>query len=198
MFINSDNFDDVKKYFQHTYVKFKETGDHIWHIDSVSPSEMICSDKSKEEVGIDLQIGYNLEYILPRKAAFQLGEYAVMLSRIPARQWKKGLCKANTAFHRLAAEGSWLADSFNISMIEGFVNKPSYYNIDLALQQFRAGIGLQSVAITPRISVTNTGKIFIDQTLVGRFSLENNEAICKKIFQSELAKVFPLFKFKLV
>ena len=155
MFINSQNFDDVKKYFQHTYVKFAETGDHIWHVDTVSPNEIICTDKNKEQVGIDLNIGYNLEYILPRKAIFQFGNEAVMLSRIPARQWKKGMCKANTAFHTLSSDGTWMALNFDINMIEGFVNKPSYYPIDIAQKEFQKENGdLLSCALNPRMAVS--------------------------------------------
>lgn len=197
MFINSNSFDDVKKYFQHTYVKFKETGDHIWHIDSVNPHEIICSDKNKEEVGIDLQIGYNLEYILPRKATFQFGNYAVMLYRIPARQWKKGLCKANTNFSTLTGEGSWTTASFDINLIEGFVNKPSYYSLDTAISTFKQG-DFVSAALTPRMSLTHSGKVFIDNVLVGKAEFEKKQLLCKKIFKPELQAMFNNFVIKSV
>lgn len=191
MFVNSQNFDDVKKYFQHTYVKFKETGDHIWHIDTVSSNEILCTDKSKEQVGIDLTIGYNLEYILPRKAVFQFGRKAIMLSRIPARQWKKGMCKANTAFHTLSADGSWLSYGFEIDLIEGFVNKPSYYPVEQALKDFQND--LVSVALTPRISMSKNGKIYIDSVLVARYTEEDQKITCRKIFAPEISKVFSGF-----
>lgn len=197
MFINSQNFDDVKKYFQHTYVKFKETGDHIWHIDTVSPNEIICSDKNKEEVGIDLQIGYNLEYILPRKATFQFGDYAVMLYRIPARQWKKGLCKANTCFSTLTGEGTWTTAAFDINLIEGFVNKPSYYSLENALSAFKQP-EFKSAALTPRIALTHTGKVFIDNILVGKVEFASKQLLCKKIFKPELQAVFNTFNIKTV
>lgn len=199
MFINSQNFDDVKKYFQHTYVKFAETGDHIWHIDTVNPNEIICSDKNKEQVGIDLTIGYNLEYILPRKAVFQFGNEAVMLSRIPARQWKKGMCKANTAFHTLSSDGTWMALNFDINMIEGFVNKPSYYPIDIAQKEFQKENGdLLSCALNPRMAVCKTGKLYIDNVLVGKMSFKDKAVLCKQIFKPEVSKVFSDFNIKTV
>lgn len=191
MFINSQNFDDVKKYFQHTYVKFAETGDHIWHIDTVNPNEIICSDKNKEQVGIDLTIGYNLEYILPRKAVFQFGNEAVMLSRIPARQWKKGMCKANTAFHSMTSEGTWVQLNFDINMIEGFVNKPSYYPLDIAVKELSDENGdLFSVALNSRMSLSKSGKLYIDNVLVGKVIFKDKVVVCKHIFKPEIAKIF--------
>jgi hypothetical protein len=198
MFVNNANFDDAKKYLQGTYVKFKETGDHIWHVDSVSPHEMICSDKNKEEVGIDLNIGYNFEYILPRKAVFQYGASAVILYRIPARQWKKGLCKANTNFSILTEEGSWLLCPFDINPIEGFVNKPSYYSLSLAESTFKQDSSFKSVALTPRISMCRTGKVFIDQILVAKADLEKKELMCKPIFKTDLAPVFSSYSLKVI
>lgn len=200
MFINSQNFDDVKKYFQHTYVKFAETGDHIWHVDTVSPNEIICTDKNKEQVGIDLNIGYNLEYILPRKAIFQFGNEAVMLSRIPARQWKKGMCKANTAFHILNSEGTWMALNFDIHMIEGFVNKPSYYPVDLAVKELskESVDHVASVALNPRMAICHSGKLFVDNVLVGKISFKEKTLLCKKIFKPEISKVFSDWSIKTV
>jgi hypothetical protein len=197
MFVNRDNYEDIKKYYQGCFVKFKETGEHIWHIDHVDPDKIVCSDSKKEEVAIDLDIGYEMDYILPKKTVFQFGDHAMMLSRIPARQWKKGMSKLNTKFVRLTGAGSWGMVDFSISYIEGFTNKPSYYDAQDSLKEFaNLNSALGSAAITPRISMCRDGKVFIDTVLVGKFDLNEKTFICKKIFQPELAHYFKDFKAK--
>jgi hypothetical protein len=199
MFCNQHNTEDIKKYFQHTYVKFKETGDQIWYIGHVDHDKIVCNDKNKEEVAIDLEIGYQIEFILPRKAVFQYGSQCVMLNRIPARQWKKGLSKQNTEFNVLGYDGTWTKKNFDIDWIEAYVNKPSYYTTDAALFEFkRDNSDVGSVALTPRISFTRTGKVFIDRLLVGKVDLETNQLICKKIFQPELSSLFSNLSIKAV
>lgn len=197
MFVNCNNYEDIKKYYQGCFVKFKETGEHIWYIDHVDPEKIVCSDSKKEEVAIDLDIGYEIDYILPKKTVFQFGDYAMILTRVPARQWKKGLSKQNTRFARLGAQGSWGAVDFAISYIEGFTNKPSYYDAQDTLKAFaNPASDLQSAAITPRISMCREGKVFIDGVLVGKFDLNEKTFVCKKIFQPELAHYFKDFKAK--
>lgn len=197
MFANQDSWEDVKKYYGNTYVKFPDlTGDHLWYVEHVSPDKILVTDSNGEEAGIDLLVGYEITYVIPGRATFQYGPNAVQLSRQPARQWKKGMCKANTSFFALGMAG-WGTQEFNIKIIEGFINKPSYYTIDLALKGFEKG-ELVSAALSPRVSVRKDGKVYIDKVLVARISLDKKEILFRKLFKPELEPLFPGFKTKVL
>jgi hypothetical protein len=45
MQVNSNNWEDCKKYFESTWVKFKEEGDNrIWYITEVTPKFIFARD----------------------------------------------------------------------------------------------------------------------------------------------------------
>lgn len=195
MYANSDNWEDVKKYYHNTFVKFKETGDVVWYVDRVDPERMLVTNSQGEEAGIWLPDGYQIDYVMPGRAVYQYGQNAVMLSRIPARQWKKGMCKANTAFHFLTWDGIWTSNPFDIKVIESFVNKPGYYNVDLAINDMKNGT-IASAALTHRISICKNHRVFVDQLLVAKVDPIKKELIARKIMIPELSKVFTNFKVK--
>ena len=195
MLINHQNWDDVKKYYGNTYVKCNETGETVWLVSEVSPNQVVLKSSSGEEVAINLMKDYNLDYIIPGKATYQYGNNAVQLSRIPARQWKKGICKQNTSFTSLTSDGSWIPLAFDISTIESFVNKPAYYDVDHAILELKQN-RLGSVALTPRISISQSGKVFIDKVLVAKVSFVTKEIVMKKILKSILLPLFSSFKVK--
>jgi hypothetical protein len=198
MFVDSNNWDDCKKYFEGTWVKFKEEGDNtIWYINEVTPKHLFAkSVDEKEIIGVDLEIGYTLDYVIPKKTTYQLHESAVNLSRIPARQWKKGMNKQNTLFQVLTGDGIWLPAPFQPDVINGFVNKPGYYTPHDALREFKASEHLRSAALNPRMSIARNGTIFVDTVLVARF--DGERLITKSLFVPEISAMFPEWKIKTV
>jgi hypothetical protein len=189
MLINCHNTEDISKYFLQTYVKFKEEGDKIFYVTKVTASRMLVRESSGEEAAIDLEDGYYLDYIIPKKTVFQYGEHALFLSRIPARMWKKGMDHKNTQFQVLKASGGWVEHDFNISTVEGFVNKASYMSFEDALTNLTSG-DVNSVALSPRISINTGGSVYIDTVLVGKYRFQQKELACKSIFKEDLTKVF--------
>lgn len=191
MFVNKSNYDDIVKYYLKTFVQFKEEGEKIFFIKQVSHNEIICEDSKKEEVAICLETGYTIDYVIPKKTVYQYGEHALFLSRIPARMWRKGMDQKNTSFSLLHESGLWVNCPFSIATIEGFVNKPSYFTFQEALNNFSKGEHLQSAALTPRISMSRKGGVFIDTVLVGKYDFTKDLLSYKKIFKPELAKAIP-------
>lgn len=198
MYVDKTNYDDIVKYFHKTYVKFKEDGDTVYYIKQVTHSDIIAEDSKGNEVAICLTTGYNIDYVIPKKTVFQHGEHALFLTRVPARMWRKGMDSKNTEFSILSAAGAWSKIAFNIQYIEGFVNKPSYFTYEEAKNNFQKGEALQSAALSPRISVTRKGAVFIDMVMVGKIDFDKNLLTCKKIFTPELTKVFGDVKVKML
>lgn len=195
MIVSKSNWEDAKKYFHHTYIKCSETGDEVFFVDEVTPEWMILSDSNGEKAGIKLDTPYELSYVIPKKTVFQNGEYAVQLSRIPARMWKKGMNKQNTTFHKLNNGADWVNTDISIGLIEGFVKKPGYMSFADAQREFQAGT-ISSAAITPRIAMSKAGNVFIDSVLVGKYKDDKKVLICSKIFSPELSKHFPKLTMK--
>lgn len=184
MFANTENYEDINKYFSHTYIKFKEEGEKAFLVTSVNSDTLIAEDHTGDVIGIDLNEGYELDYILPRKTVFQYGECAAILSRIPARMWKKGMDTKNTSFFILDSNGRWKMASLTFSIIDGFVNKASY----VSLERFLEG-GFDSAALNPRISISSNGNVFVDNVRVGTHNKVKGNFLIKKIYIPEIEKV---------
>lgn len=199
MFVNKENWDDCKKYYQDTWVKFKEGGDNkIFYISEVNPKYILAKDINNEIIGVDLEEGYTIEYAIPKKTTFQLGEYALHLFRVPARQWKKGINKQNTNFSYLNPGSGWLNYTFDANVINGFVNKPTYYTIENAINEFKTSEHLKSAALDSRTSMTNKGMVYIDTVPVARADLEKEQVVVKKLFEPEITQLFQNFKIRTV
>lgn len=199
MFASKDNWEDVKKYYHQTYVKFKEEGDTLFHIDRVDPDKIVAKATNGELVGIDLTIGYNIEYVIPGKAVFQYGNIVVMLSRIPARMWKKGMSSQNTKFEAFDKSGKWTKIPFSAELIEGFINKPCYTEPKEALKEFvNPNSTLEAAALTPRITFGRNGKLMVDQTIVAKYDFDTKIFTVKALFQKEVAELFPNTQIKVV
>jgi hypothetical protein len=193
MEINRNNWEDVKKYYEKTWVKFPRLSqDQLWHIDRVNPDFCEVSSTNGDEALIDMNKGYEMDFVLPKRTIFQHGDKAVMLSRIPARMWKKGISKANTSFAILSTNG-WTAGEFDPSLIEGFINKPSYFGVKEIIAEYtKPNPEKLSMAFSPRFAVNAKGGVYIDTVLVGRLQFLKAGPVLtvKKIFAPDLFSYF--------
>lgn len=197
MFVNEMNWEDCKKYYQGCWIKVRECGERMYQIKEVGPAETYLSSPSRGEndedanICINMQVGYTIDYIIPKKTTFQFGEYAIILERVPARMWKKGMDVKNTQFSQLNHNSSWIKAQIDFPVIEGFVNKPSYYTFEDTLKNFTdENSTLQSAALSPRVSLSKLGNVFIDTIFVGRLSTTTKTLKFKKIYQDDLAPLF--------
>ena len=198
MLINRDNWKDVQRYYQGTFVKFRGEDDKVFKITNVDPNQVVAQDSSGEQVYVDLSRPYNLDYVIPKKAVYQFGDNAAFLSRIPARMWRKGMDEKNTRIHTCTDIGTWQGVELKHATIEGFVNKPGYFDYVDARSQFLNGTSLKSAALSPRVLVTRKGQVFIDQVVVGRIEFDKNILSVKDIFSSDITPLFPNCKVKQV
>lgn len=196
MEVGQHNWHDVEKYFYDTYVKFQETGDVIYRITGVNSEYITAVSLQGDEVGIDLKKPYTLDFILPKKTSFNMGQTAFHVSRVPARQWKKGICKANTNFAKYSAAKGWHGISWDHALLEGFVNKPGYVSAANLKQLFEQGY--ESAAISPRIVVANNGNIFVDTVAVGKWTFDKELITTRQLFEIEMKTNFPFAKLKVL
>lgn len=196
MIINSKNWEDVKRYYNHTYIKLKETGDQIWYVKSVEPNMIYLQASNGEDAGLDLNIGYEIEYVIPGRAAFQYGNNALALVRIPSKQYYRGLHPENTSFRQLSGTGRWLARTINFDTIQGFVNKPIYYSISDILNLHQQE-NFESFALSPNICLASNGVIITTSgNIIGKVMFKSKKISCNKLFIPELTelKLFKHFK----
>lgn len=202
MFVNSENWQDCQKYYQGTWVKIAQCGERIYTVGEVNNKFTYFSSPSRgpndeeADVCIDMSVGYTIDYVIPKKTVFQYKENALILERVPARMWRKGMDPKNTTFSTLNEASAWGKVAIAVPVIEGFVNKPGYYQLDQALSNFEGA--LISAALSPRVSLSKGGSVFIDTTMVGKFAKKSETLTYKAIYKNELELLFPNLKYKVL
>lgn len=199
MLVNQESWEDFKKYYEKTWVKFpKLSQDTLWFVERVTPEFAEVSTSNHDEAMIDLKRGYDMDFVIPKKTVYQYGDSAACLSRIPARMWKKGMSKANTQFQVLLPQG-WMAVNFDPQIIEGFINKPSYLDVYPNITKLQGeNPELISMAITPRISMNGKGNVFIDSVMVAKYVPKTSTITVKSLFAPEIVPHFNKEKVKLI
>jgi hypothetical protein len=184
MICTSSNWEDIRRYFSDTYVKFKEYGDRLFFIQHVDPS--VISGYDEDEVRFDLYLSdskpYTLDYILPSKATFQYKNQAYMLHRIPARQYRRGLCQDNTNIIRLH-DGQKMPIDFDI--LKAFVNKPVYSTLGQAL---KATKGTHTISSRMWYNTANN-QLFLDLKRVGIYDKANETLMLSPVLHEDVAKL---------
>lgn len=191
---SNSNWADVRKYYEDTYVKLKETGDQLWYVRAVTSAGVSFYSLDKEEACYKFSEGKcSIEYALPHKTTFQAGGQAYHLTRIPARMWKKGLSEKNTAFKMLGSQG-WLSVQVEMQMYNAFVNKPSYLSYKDALQGIKEG-DLISAALSPRMALSKNKKLYVDTKPIGRVFVSKKQVVLgTRLFVSEVSELFPSYE----
>lgn len=188
MIFHSKNWQDIRRYFAHTYVKFKETGDRIWFIKSVTSEEVRAVDVDGFEVCIDLSEEYEIDYALPTRAVYQNGPDAHLLIRFPYKQYFRGIHELNTKVFKLNQNGAWKAVPLCFENIQQYVEKPSYQKDSYKINKYN------SWALNPDISLSSQGHIFCGVVQIGYLPMSGSALKKGKaclLFKEELKDLFP-------
>ena len=181
-FVHS-NWRDIQKYYENTYVKFAEFGDKLFYIGYVGPDKVAGTDDENTafELFLSDAVPYTVNYLLPHKAVFQWKDSVYLLQRIPARQYRRGLCSDNTMITNVAT-GTRLDIGFN--SLKAFVGKPSYCSFN---QAFTGKGKTKAVALSSRMTYLRTGWILIDSHKVAQYDFNSKKIIMiHKIFLPEI------------
>lgn len=190
MYLDPTNYNDADKYFSGCYIKVREYGDTLILIKNVTERALWGQDEFDQLVCIDIdgehtgKKGYELDYIIPKKTYFQFGSQAHLLTRIPAKMWKKGINKQNTNVFRLTSVGDFKLVDLTFKILKGFTFKPGYGNLN-SLDT------LESVALSPRFALTAGGDLFLDNNKIGKFYKESRSFVVQELFLDEIKSLFP-------
>ena len=189
MLLIPDNWQDIKRYYQGTFVKFNEQGDELFYIQHVN-SEAVKGtyQQGKEEfiLSLDNSAPYNLEFKLPHKAMFQYREKALMLYRVPARQYYRGISPENTKIiNVLTGE----AQDFHWPILSAYVNKQAYYSLKDAIE-LAAKKKMQGIALNNRMCFAQeTRRIYLDNKIIGSVDHANGKIHALPVFLEDVRKL---------
>lgn len=181
-FVHS-NWRDIQKYYENTYVKFSEFGDKLFYINYVGPDKVagVDDENTAFELFLSDSAPYTVNYLLPHKAVFQWKDSVYLLQRIPARQYRRGLCSDNTMITNVTT-GTRLDIGFN--SLKAFVGKPSYSSFSNA---FNTKAKTKAVALSSRMSYLRSGYILIDSHKIAQFDYNTKKILMlHKIFLPEI------------
>lgn len=189
MLINNE--DDCRKYYEETFVQFKEEGlDKLFFVLSVGDGHMFVRQVQddgalgSETIGVNIENGYNMDFILPRKACFNHHKRSLFLSRIPEKQWKKGIHSQNTIMMYLSAVGDWRKLPFSAQYLIRYISKNAWKHCD------NLELTTESMALNTRLSLSANGYVFLDRTYVGLYNRGENTIKCHPLVHKEVLPYF--------
>ena len=192
MIFHKSTYNDIQKYYTDNIVKFKETGDRLWHIVSIRPDEIKCIDADGFEIHIDLNEEYEVDYPLPGRVVYQDGSYACLLSRKPAKQYNRGIHTQNTSVQFLRKAGDWANYGMSLQKLQQFVDKPAYQTVET----IDWDCGYESWALNRYFAVSKLGAIKCLSKTIGAFDFNTKKIkLSSSLFKSEVKSLFPGWEF---
>ena len=169
--------EDIRKYYLNTFLKFKETGDMLLYLTGVDNYAI----SGQVEDGRDFKLylseeePYEVDYILPHKSFFQYKDKAMMLQRIPAKQYFRGISAENTAvMYKILGKGEPERCGLTFELLKAFVQKQKFYTLSEAIQAEE----MVSVVLSQRMMYMKSNKtIFIDFTPVAKVATDNKHLV---------------------
>lgn len=190
MKVSSNYWQDVRKYFQGTYITLPAVHPHhLLYVESVGPDGMKLSDLTANETGFVefTETPYELQSPLAtRRAYFQRdtenAHNALLISRMPARMWKKGIHSENTVIQALNGTGLG-GNIMGTGTLRDFVEKGHVF-----ASEFPANFAeYTSLALSPLWAAQNKGGaqdgiLYALTHPVGNFSLKKKRLFLLKEF----------------
>ena len=194
---------DFSRRYQETYVLVKfpdEEKENVFHVDRVAGDDDHCAvlQLSSDEFGsIKLNLGttHEIGFRYPAVDTFQHGKDAVYFQRVPARQYRRGLCNGNAAFFLpvksiIACGVTWdwklINDAFN----------PQKYTFDQACQMLASGkyrgVALTAQGYSVLLSLAGDSEywIFFFDLPVARYNSKNKAVtMVEKSFANQIKDI---------
>ena len=187
-----DNYEDIKKYFQGSYMKFPLIGDEVVFVENVSTRGMTGQQtKTDEHDAWEFTFGPEwempeMEFLLPKKSFFEYDGHAYLLCRIPAKQYSRGITDDNTCIAVLGAEG-FCSVGLTLPLLNAYTAKPVFKGFRLE------GYG-SSYPVSSRMAVDPQGRIFIDKIRIGHLAISERKISCNvEMFAPEIEQVLREF-----
>lgn len=180
MLAHSNNWKDVKKYFEGTYIVCPEYDPKkILMVEHVEPVGMKVSDVDKVTGYIDWSENtYNIHSPLAtRRAWFQHQSAAYLMQRIPARMWRKGICDQNTTCRTITTDGNVTNGILGVSLAQSFLLSEELEQLPKELD------GYSSIALNKRFVLHNkSNRLYLYHCPVGTISIPKQHISILKEF----------------
>lgn len=180
------NRDDISRYFKGTFVKFAEFGDMLFYINSVQGNEVRGIDEDDNDFVIYLSddVPYNVDFVLPHKAVYQHGKDVVLMQRVPARQYRRGICDENVKLIILTSNDQL---EVNFKNLKAFVTKTSYSTLRDAIFGKNKNI---AVAISDRFWFYKRNQcLYCLNKAIAKFSRDDAKFHIAPMFKEEIAQL---------
>lgn len=185
MKVNKYTIEDANKYLGDTIVQFKEESgrENLFYFIKADLKYIYAKNiYTDEPILVDITKEYDVDFHFPRKLVFNSDNFSILITRIPAQMWKKGIHSKNTSFY-LLKESGWQYCSFTPDLIKAYVQKQEYFSLE-------SNTKVISCALSPRISFCR-GKIYIDMTFVGTYNETTETLTTHPMFLEDLKPYFP-------
>lgn len=187
------NRDDIIRYWRGSFLKFKPEGnefnaDTLFYIDNVDRYTVTGKVEDGREFKLFLsdEHPYAVDYILPHKSFFQYDKHAVLLQRIPARQYHRGITVENTQLTFMSPEGVVGNVELSFNSLKAFVTKQKFFTLKEALDQRSKN----SCVLNSRMMVMPKNKqIYVDFEPVARVNPGHKIQMIKPLFKHELTQM---------
>lgn len=196
-----ENISDIDKYFRNTFVKFTglrgtfqdgtdcPPAEELVHSVERISGNIISGKRWEDGQTIPYQFylypeadahAPDVEFILPKKSFFNADEGAYLLQRIPARQYRRGICADNTIIQLLHSGGGFINAGVDMSLLNKYIQKPCFYPFaERAV----------SYAVSRRMAVAVTGHIYVDYMDIGTINYETGVINVLPMFHAEVEGV---------
>lgn len=182
------NREDIAKYYKNSILKFKDTGDTLFHLSHVDVNVVsgTVDDGRDFKLYLSDDEPYEVDYILPHKSFFQYGANAVMLERIPAKQYHRGITSENTRLcHRDSAGPGFITLPLKMDILKSFVQKQKFFSLKEAM-----AADVVSAVLSPRMMyMKNNRQIHIDFVPVARVNANNTITMIQPVFEEEVKEL---------
>lgn len=174
------NTKDVQKYYGGTYVIIPEIStQHVMLLKEASTKGIVCQDSRDNSYGlISFEDGFEYELQSPlatRKAWFMHEGNAYLISRIPARMWKKGISSENTQIARLTSTNDFAGVSINPKILNAFLQATA--NPQLPKPK-------EMVTLSPEWAFNgHSNNLFLWDTVIGKYARRTNELFVPRELQ---------------
>lgn len=191
---------DLDKYFRNTFVKFVglrgkfsdgtecAPAEELVHSVEVINNSYIKGKRWENGEAVPYQFmlysekqvpAPEIEFILPRKSYFNTDDGAMLLQRIPARQYRRGVCGDNTMIHQLAPSGGFGSLGVQLELMDKYVRKPHFYTFEERPVSY---------AVSRRIAIAGT-KVYVDQIIIGSINYATKTVHVLPLFIPELEAI---------
>lgn len=102
----NDIVHDFTRRYGDTYVLVQMPGEsekNVFYVNSIVPDDeqgavLQLSSNEYGSIKLNMATGHNIFFEYPNVGTFQHGKEAIIFRRVPARQYRRGLCSGNAAF----------------------------------------------------------------------------------------------------